>query len=513
MLFDATDVSGLGITPFGTYFGAGTEGTWGLFSGTTQTTRLETSCESCQRIRSVKALGGGVVLGSYVSNGYLYLISDAADAACFSVRFPGGDVPVVLVPGAAPPILVSEPPIVTSPTPLGVVAATLMRAQIPEVNETGDYTVELVNRCNGSITPIVTLTLEMPAMIFTPLDADLGGAPKEWLYGQRGGMVAAQPASGSRLSIPFDKVLVLHEYDPRLGTPPSAQGWAHSGSGSAGDFTLVEGGVLKMLTTVSSIWTATTTVTVPAAVAYAYSVINALQETTYTVEGDGFEMRAQFAVADGDDYCGLRCNYTDQWRATRLSGASDGTIGGLQSAGWTGIAASAEASSLREQAWLNGGVSLAPFSFNLAGPVAGLPLDMVTSFGDENGSGVSALIRSVVASYGGRFIRPVFSSYAPITNPVLRLYTVADANLSTIKTARFRVRYGTAMGNPYGALASSEEITVNYVTPNASLETQIQLSGLVANKPFWFSVERVWDHGADVLDATVHLTLATIRSY
>lgn len=513
MLFDTTEEAGLGSTPFGTYFGAGTAGTWGLFSGISRTLRLETSCESCQRIRSVKELGGGVILGSYVSNGFLYLITDATDAACFSVRFPSGDVPVMLVLGAAPPVLVTEEPAETSPTPLGAVAATVLRARIPEVDETGDYTVELVNRCCGCVTPIVTLTLEMPAMILTPLDADLGGAPKEWLYGQRGAAVSAQPASGSRLTIPFDKISVLHEYNPRLGTPPSAQGWVHSGAGSAGDFTLVEGGVLRMATAAQSLWTATTEVLVPAGVVYAYTAVCAIQETTYTTQRDGFEIRAQYGINPGDDYCGIRCNYADRWRATWLSGGDDSLIGDVPSTGWTEIAASAEAASLREQVWLNGGITLPGFSFNQGNPVAGDPIDMVTSFGSFNSAATNILIRSVIAGYGGRFIRPVFTSYAPITNPVLRLYTLADANVSTVKTARFRIRYGTAMGNPYGELASSEEITVNYVTPNASLETQIQLSGLVANKPFWFSIERVWDHGADVLDATVHLTLATIRSY
>ncbi len=517
VLYDTTAVTGLGITPFGTYFGAGTGGAWGLFTASAKTTRLETTCESCQRIRSSKALGGAAVFGSYVANGYFYVVaSDAADAACFSLRFSSGGsvftIPLSLSADIPAPIAVNEAPAVTAETPDGPTASILFRARVPEVDVTAPYLVELVDSCCGCSTPLVTLTLESPAMILTPLSADLGGAPEEWLFGQRGLLPSAQVGTGSRLSIPFDKVKAVHEYNPRLGTLPSSQGWVHTGSGSPSDFALIEGGVLKELTTLDSVWVATTVLGSPTNQVYAYLRLNSINDTAPISKEDGFEIRAKYSLGVGDDYRGVRCNYTDQWRATLLSGANDSTIGVRPAAGWMSLAAFDDNDTKREQAWLNGGaISLPANTFNDANPTAAA-VDVVTSFGDNSGTGTDVLVGGVVASYGGRFIRPTFSAFAPVTDPVIRLYTASDINVSVTKTARFMIRYGTALSDPYGVPSGAESVTVNYVVAGSMVETQIQLSGLTAGKPFWFSIERVWDHGTDLLDATVHFFFASVRS-
>lgn len=523
MLYDTTGLSGFGTTPFGTFFGSGSGGLWGLFDSTFKTTVLDTVCESCQRVRSTKLLGGIAPFATYVENGYLYVIaSDVGLATCFALRFtgPGGsyEEPLAYLPGAAPPpALVSSPPPVSeaAPPPGAVLASSLLRARLPQVEATGQYVVELVDRCCGCDTALVTVTLEAPPMLLSPLDADLGGAPRQWLFGQYGDTPGGQPASGSRVSIPFDKCAVVHEYDARFGTPPSSQGWTHGGAGSSGDYALVEGGALRGQTAAASYWSKTTVVPANPLRCFSYAVINPLDEPVYGSPGDGVDFDARYATALSQPYQGVRYTYSDRlWHATELGGSSDVAISPTEEPrGWTFVAATDEAVSNREQTWLPhgvGGVTQSATVFGSDGTASAL--DVVSVFGDTAGGGTDVLYRNYVASYGGRFIRPMWQAFAQVTNPVLRLYLVADANSSVLKTARFRVRYGQITGQPYALPANVADATLNFVAANTVYELPIALPGLTANLPFVFTVERLWDHGDDGLEATAHLLSVSVRS-
>lgn len=523
MLFDTTGLSGFGTTPFGTFFGAGSGGLWGLFDGTFKTTVLDTLCESCQRVRSTKNLGGITPFATYTENGYVYLIaSDVALATCFSMRFTGPDgsvyeTPLSYLPGVAPPpALVSAAPPTTAltPPPGAVLAGSLLRARLPEVERTGLYLVELVDRCCGCETPLVTVTLEAPPMILSPLHADLGGAPRQWLFGQYGVSPGGQPASGSRISIPFDKCAVVHEYDARFGTLPASQSWTHQGLGAAGDYALVEGGALRGQTALTSYWERTTVVSANPGQCYAYVSINPLAEPAAGVVGEGADFTARYATALGQPYHGVRVTYYDRiWHGTRLDDASDAALKTAEEPrGWSAVAAFDENTDNREQVWFDseGGSSLAATTFGTDGVAAAL--DVTSRWGDTVGGGTDVLYRNFVASYGGRFIRPMWQAFAQVTNPVLRLYLVADANGSILKTARFRIRYVQMTGLPYAMPTNTVDATLNFVVPNTVYELPFTLAGLTANLPFVFTVERVWDHGDDGLQATVHLLSASVRS-
>jgi hypothetical protein len=523
MLFDTTGLSGFGTTPFGTFFGSGSGGLWGLFDGTFKTTVLDTLCESCQRVRSTKNLGGITPFATYAENGYIYLIaSDVGLATCFSLRFTGPDgsvleTPLAYLPGVAPPpalVSVAPPTTALTPPPGAVLAGSLLRARLPEVERTGFYLVELVDRCCGCETPLVTVTLEAPPMILSPLEADLGGAPRQWLFGQYGVTPGGQPASGSRVSIPFDKCVVVHEYDGRFGSLPATQNWTHQGAGAAGDYALVEGGALRGQTALPSYWERTTVVSGNPGQCYAYAVINPLAEPPTFAPTEGADFSARYATALGLPYQGVRVTYADRtWRATRLDAVSESVISANEEArGWTTIAAFDENAGNREQAWLDseGGLSFGSTLFGGVGAAGAL--NVISRFGDTAGSGTDVLYRNYVASYGGRFIRPMWQAFAQVTNPTLRLYLVADANGSVLKTARFRIRYVQMTGLPYALPTNIADATLNFVAPNAVYELPFVLTGLTANLPFVFTVERVWDHGDDGLQATVHLISASVRS-
>jgi hypothetical protein len=50
------------------------------------------------------------------------------------------------------------------------------------------------------------------------------------------------------------------------------------------------------------------------------------------------------------------------------------------------------------------------------------------------------------------------------------------------------------------------------IAANSIYEVVLDMPGLTANQPFWFSIERDWAHGDDKLAATVHLFQATVRT-
>jgi hypothetical protein len=133
-------------------------------------------------------------------------------------------------------------------------------------------------------------------------------------------------------------------------------------------------------------------------------------------------------------------------------------------------------------------------------------------FGDQDGSNLTSQIRNFVVSASGRFVRAMFRSYAPASSLVLRLHFVSDLGINN--SARIKVRYGSlaAGTDPYTLGAVSANTTAYFNTKNVVVEVPVTLTNLPAKSPFWFSVERDWQHVDDTTAATIHLLSATVRT-
>jgi len=514
--------SGVGSTPVGSTLGGSGTTSWGLFSSTLNAVANVTSCESCGRERSEVRLGGIALFASYTENGQIFVVgSDVTPpVTCFSVRWDGPSgssfvTSLSLVPALPPAISTMVVPSQTAPTPPAgaQLATSLLVAALPEVDVTGLYTATLVDRCGGIETPLDTFSLEAPPMIHSPFDADLGGAPRAWIDRAAGRVPGAQPGSGSRASIPFDKCAAVIEYDARRGTLPAAQGFTHAGSGSAGNFQLIEGGVLHGVTTSTLPSYFAKQLTLSADPGEVHSYAEALVIAgTHTSPSDGLVFDGRYTATPSGAFQGVRYALVvpNQWRTTKLDSSSDNAVAG-RADGWTRFATSHIAGSpAHDQQWIEEQSAYVAQLYGTTGTNAAIVCQMI--FGDINGSGIDALVRNAIVSLGGRFIRAGWSSFTQVSNPVIRLYLTADANGSASKTARFRISYGTGTGNPYAALTVTAEATVAFTTANIVYEVPFQLSALTPNSPFWFTVERVWDHGDDKLTATAHLLQATVRS-
>ena len=256
MLFEDEDGGeGLGATPFGTFFGSGDGTLWGEFPSTLRATTETVVCKSCQRIRINKRLGGAAVFGSYIENGYIYVVVSDAERpfTCFEIRIdgPGGftyTASLKRVVGAPPAIVATAPPNTAESPPAGAATVdTLLRARLPAVPVTGTYTFTFVDRCAVVETTLVAVVLEEAPMIIVPQDADLNGAPSLWL--QRTDMERpTQYGTKSIHAIPFEYCSGVIEYDARFGIRPENDGWTHTATlaGAESDYQLIEGGVLRL---------------------------------------------------------------------------------------------------------------------------------------------------------------------------------------------------------------------------------------------------------------------------
>ena len=511
---------GVGSTPAGSGVGTGPV-QWGLFDGTLRSIRLETVCESCSRVRTSVSLGGVVVFGSYVQGSSFFVVASDVllPVTCFSLRLvgPGGEtfeVPFSLTGILPPPVSLPTPVVVAPVPPTGAPTANrLLTAILPEVFISGTYSATLVDRCANTETPLTDVVLEAEPMILSPHDADLSGAPRAWLEGPGGNRPIGQVASGSRYSVPFDKCQLVVEYDARLGTLPSSQGFIHTGTGAPTDYQLIEGGALQATTvpTFPSYWTQTVPMTVNPDKVFAYTAVNPLDEGYSGVPGDGFDFTAKYASAPATAYVGVRFAHgKNRWWATRLDSSANTWVGDFDARGWSEFASAQVGTPSLEMSWRAGNNRLwsgTVFGFEGLSP----GIEAIVLFGDTNGIGMISAIRNFVSSFGGRFIRAGFTAYAQTVAPIVRLYLVSDINVSPSKTARFKINYGSGDGPPYGSLPYSAEATVNFVVPNSVYEVPFNLPGLTANQPFWMTVERVWNHVDDKVDATVHLLQASVR--
>lgn len=523
MQFDAGGGGGLGSTPLGTFFGGGgaSTGDWGLFTAPLTVTTLTVSCESCNRARRTTTIGSFAVFGSYVVDRDIYIVGSdlTRPTGCYFVELVGadGETHALALSWDATlpaPLVVVTPPVVTTATPPADGRVDdVLRATLPDVLTTQTFTIVLVNRCAGTRTSLATIDLETAPMIFTPFDADLGGAPSAWLNGRRGKNSVAQPASSSRPSLPFDKAAAVLEYRAEEGTLPSAQGFVHGGSGLPGDYTLVPGGALLAVTApaLPSTWGKAAALTANPGEIYVYSKMSPIVETALTGHGDGFSIEGRYSQSIGTLYLGARLNRRARaWYAVSR-GVGSSTEIRRTGRGWTDACVySNDAADDHAFVGPESG-NFSSFAFGTAGSPSAA-IEMTLQFGDFLGTGGTMAIGSIVASAGGRFMRPRFAGVAPTSAPVLRVFGCADASGGPDKTVRFRVRYAAHGGSPYAAEALTADVTLNAVVANTDYEMSFTLPGLVALAPMTFTLERVISHADDKLDATFHVHYLTLRS-
>lgn len=499
MFFDSPG-GGLGSTPFGTLLGGGTDGLWGLFDATQRSCVSEVSCESCQRVRLRRVLGGFTYLGSYIDAGSIYVVgADDEGLGTLSIRLVGPETYTVALSNSAEPVLpvIAVPPDETAEDePTSSVADVLLRGIIPDVVP-GTYVATLIDSCSGAETPLGTIDLEASVMILYPRDADLGGASRLWLQGFRLTEATAQPASGTPSTVPFDKVDVLYEFDAELGTTPTAQGLSLL-SGSDASHQYVSGGAYQVTGAVVFNVGAGSGDLSPDTM-HVYSRYLDTGGTGVAGSG-GYNIGCGGANATEGFGCGIGVTENAVW-AIFSSGAvqvSDELV-----PGWLDFGASGDVTGLAA-VWV--GDTVTRGDFPLSGAGTGLGGGFATLSGTTSGA-----VKHFVVCGPGRFIRAKWLAVTPVAAPVLRLYFVADSASGT-RTARFRVCYGPASAGPYTRPASTTDFTVNLNTANVVVEASATLSGLTANTGFYFTVERVWDHADDLLTGTAHLLYATVRS-
>ena len=518
MLFDGSGaVGGFGATPFGTYFGAGSGGAWGLFESTFRGAILETACEACGRVRSQKRLGGCAVFGLYITESTVGVaVSDALrPSPCYALKITGPDgvyeVPLSFGATPPPPIVAPPPAVVVPVLPLGAaVVGTVLAGTLPEISEGGEYLFTLVDRCCGCETPLATISLEGSPMLLTPQDADIGGAPRRWLYANRVAINASQPASSTRPTIPFDKCTAVAEYDSRTGVVPDLTGWTRTGTGAPTNWALVPGGALRLSTAAPDTNYYEKVIGLASAVSQVYAYGTILPETigAGAVE-EGFEILALYGTT-GLPYDGVRIHTREVPYYTQLGGGSDQVLSATTGAPeWQTVGAGDGALELAYERAAAGEITSGG-SFYGTGAVAGAT-QLVARFGVTNGAiPVTASVRDIVMS-DGRFIRARFTGLSQVSSPRLRLYLSAEIGLSAVKTARFKVMYGPGSGSTYGPETLTASATVNLSVANTVYELALLLPGLIISQPFWFSVERDWSHPDDIADSTVHLLHATVR--
>lgn len=518
MRFADNPVGGYGSAHLGTYFGTGPGlGDWGLFDATNRTTRLDVVCESCGRVRLSKNLGGVTAMGGYFSSGRFYIVAaDVGSVGCFQIRLegPGGTytVPVKLSLQSPAPLAAPTPETTAESPPAGAeTASTLLVAKLPQVSATGSYTVTLIDRCGGVETLLASMILEAPPMLIHAETADLNGAPTLWLDQRI--TLPDQPSSGASRGIPLDKCDYVLEYDARFLTAPDAQGWSHGGTGSDADYSLVSGGALQAATAgsgVTSYWEkALTGGAVTELHTYARYLVSAAASGHNT---GGLYFRSLIG-SSGSNFKGARFNFRD---GELYYGAVDGSGDTGFSAstdpryyGWHETAMSCDISAPRDLLVHDGNVILPG---NLGGVGAAAADEVICRFGDVYGDGVTAYIRNFVASAPGRFIRAWFKAYTQVTDPVLRLYLAAETYSSGGAKARIKVRYGTGSGSQTSIPVGEVSGTVNFTSTNTMFVLPLSFTGLTADSPVWFTVERDWSHADDEIRSTARLMQASLRN-
>lgn len=529
----AVESFGFGSTPFGTYFGSGTSGTWGLFTGTQHYTDRSLVCESCRRPRSNRRSGGYAIWGTYVSGDKFYLVaSDVSDVGCLYIRYTSEDgteiyeEPVSLSSDTRDPLALPTPVTTSETLPPGALAATtLLEAWLPEVLDYNTFTVALVDRCANRVENLATITLEDTMPTINIKDADLGGAPIEWVNDTIPLDIAGiGQLPGTAFSIPFEKCDAVLEYDARLNTLPTAQGWSHAGSSPSSEWALDAGGVLRANLTGPNYFTRTTnTTTVPSQI-WTYSSLF-IRDAVGAGIGQGFDLNARIAPGASGSWDGVRMTMrADEWWLTELDGGANVPMAtsGDYPEGWFSVAMGRSRNLTPDRGYASvGGVDGGrPFIVDpvaVWGGLAGGPVNpgIYASFGLVTGTSVDGWLRNYVVSAPGRFLRPLYRSTAPGSTGVLRLYLSADNEPSSPQTlARFRVKYGSYVtgSSPFSLPSTVVEQTITFPTKNQIVEANFSLAGMTPRAPMWFTIERDWSHVDDLIRSTVRLFDVTLRA-
>lgn len=533
--FDADavlDNPGFGSTPIGLDFGGGAPGQFGLFDGFQRFTERRLACENCGRARSVKRSGGYALWGSYVRDNKAYLVvSDLSGVDCLSLRFTSTDFTQVytapLIVSADPPLPLGLPApstVAPAPPPGAVVANTVLEALLPDVEDYSEFRVDLVDRCANQVYPLFTLPLENTMPTIHILNADLGGAPIEWVRdGVPFDLVGVTQVPGLVPSIPFDKVDGVVEYDARLGSLPDAQGWTRGGAGSGSEWALDNGGVLRANLTNTNYYTVTLdTATAPKQI-WAYATAF-LRDVTAVGTASGFHFDARIAPGSGGSWDGCKLVHrSDTWYTALIDDTAElpFTTSGDYPEGWFALHMGRTRLLTPNRGWagMTGVDGGRPFIFDPVstwGGLVGGPSNpgIFARFGMSAGTSTDGWIRNFVVSANGRFIRPMFRSTAPSGDAVLRLYLSADAEAAAPQTlARFVVKYGSyASGtSPFTRPTTSVAQTITFTTKNQIVESSFALTGLSPRAPLWFTIERDWSHVDDRIKSTIRLYDATLR--
>lgn len=532
VLFDSGAYGGMGSQPFGTAFGSGSDGVWGLFPGTLNSSVLEITCENCTKVRRADLVSSSSIFGSYVLDNKIYIVAgDVGPVGCFEAQFTNGtDTYSASISVSASPLLPlaaadpGGPTFFSPPTPAAMV---VLEATLPEVSTTDTYTISFVDRCSGTTVPLAIVVLEADVTVLDPKSADLG-APLLWLR-RIPTKNTIQPATNSIPTIPFEKCDVVAEFDARFGTTPDVQGWTHAGAGVAGDYVLEDGGSLAFTTTVAlpSYWKQTVVLGGGAVRSFALHSRFGIETSGAGGAGHGFEMKAGAAAGGAAQLKAVRGNYVSALKYTKTDGSSDTTpLAALNSdlidgagntvSNWHEFAAMSDVTTDAGLAFLDGSSQVFVPSTRFGSDAGTTPASATfyAQFGDVLGDGMTGRLQHFVASAPGRFARAWFRTYTPVTNPTLRLGLVSDLVSGPLNTARFKIYYGSmdTGGNPYRVPASQVSVTATFVTQNQTVELPFSLTGLAAKTPMWFTVERDWAHADDKSRACVHLLHATVRA-
>lgn len=528
LLFDSGTQGGFGSTPFGTFFGSGSQSSgWGLFDADVAEVHTQLTCEKCNRLRSDKVLSSFGIFGSYVFGDSIFILTTSSqNLGCLTVRFSNVDLGTVDVTptvylGPPLPLVALAPPVVAPSPPPGAVIATILRAPLPDVDHDGEYAVTFIDSCSGSSVFLTTLMLESSVQVHTPREAELDGLPNFHIIesSAQAKLPIGQPGTGSVLGIPFDKCDAVIEYDARFGTDPLTQGFSHVGSsgGTPADYTLVDGGVLNFVAPNPSYWRKTLTLAVAPASVHVYAKYRV--QTSTTGLGQGFEVKGIGSPGASADYKGVRYYQDrDSLYEIDLPNTTSALVADRVAGSWTQIYSGDDPATDRAFLVLDDGpiAAIDAATVFLTQPGGGVSPHLRGEFGNTQivGGALTGQIRNFILSCNGRFTRAFFRSYAAVASPVLRMQFVSDLDATDPK-ARFLVRYGslTLGTTPYAYGALSVGVTAFFNNPrNVMVEAAVTLPSLTARQPFWFSIERDWQHADDLTKATVHLLAATVRS-
>ncbi len=374
-------------------------------------------------------------------------------------------------------------------------------------------------------------------IVFGPNDADLNGAPDHWRRGNwrpRNADTAAEQAdTGSITSIPLDWCDKVLEYDARFGgvpgdgtsgTQPAAPGvsWTHAtGAVDPAQWFIEDATTPRALrfnlpVNQARFFTAEATLTANPIRAAAYGV--AMVDSFGGNDADeGFELRL-LANQTGNALQGARGVFADKFRYVKLDLQTSQNINSTQPVDqifrvWHEVAFDANVTpsgtddktinSLDNRLNYDDRTFFGSVSFSGTNK-------LVATFGKRTSTDgpVSGRLRNFVVSAPGRFIRAGFRGFATQATMRLRLVLVADTFQPgpTNNQVSLRVRFASraAGSNPFAVPATQLTVGPLTLSPNQVTIAQIDLPGLFAFEPVWFTVERQFGV-ANETRGTVHL--------